>query len=80
MGTASALSVRATEIKTFDGTSVLIPNHQVFQSPLINYTGIGKRRVVIRGSVSVESDLVIASRAATRGCREPGYPGPGSGC
>ena len=76
VGTASALSVRATEIKTFDGTSVLIPNHQVFQSPLVNYTGIGKRRVVIRGSVSVESDLVIASRAATEAVASLGIRDP----
>ena len=65
VGTASQLSIRSTEVKTFDGTTVLIPNSQVYQQPLINYTGIGKRRVVIRGAISPDCDLLMASQAAT---------------
>lgn len=65
VGTASQLTIRATEIKTFDGTTVLIPNSQVYQQPLVNYTGIGKRRVVIRGAVDSDTDLLLAQQVST---------------
>lgn len=43
------VEMRATELETLDGLNVTIPNKDVFQNPIINYTQTPKRRVRPRG-------------------------------
>jgi small conductance mechanosensitive channel len=63
MGTASEMNLRTTELRTFEGTTVRIPNKRIFQAPLVNYTQLGKRRVHIEGAVALETDAPAAREA-----------------
>lgn len=55
-GSVLAIDLRATEMKTLDGRLVLIPNSDVFTSPITNFTRALSRRVELQIGVSYESD------------------------
>lgn len=55
-GTVDAIDLRATELHTFDGQVVFIPNGDVFTNPITNYTKAVKRRVSLDAGVAYESD------------------------
>ncbi|MEQ8908320.1 MAG: mechanosensitive ion channel [Vicingaceae bacterium] len=57
MGVVQKISLRATEINTFQGTLVVIPNKDVFQNPIFNYTHTGKRRVDLACGISYGDKL-----------------------
>lgn len=57
MGIVQRINLRATEINTFQGTLVVIPNKDVFQNPIFNYTHNGKRRVDLACGISYGDDL-----------------------
>ncbi len=57
MGVVSKINLRATEIHTFQGTLVVIPNKDVFQNPLYNFSHSGKRRVDLSCGISYGDDL-----------------------
>ncbi|MFV0607310.1 MAG: mechanosensitive ion channel family protein [Niabella sp.] len=56
-GVVEIVHLRDTVIKTFQGQIVRIPNKDIFQSPLSNYTQLGKRRLDIEVGVSYGDDL-----------------------
>lgn len=56
-GTVIAIDLRATEMHTWDGQVVLIPNGDVFTSVITNYTRATRRRMEIGIGVHPESDL-----------------------
>lgn len=51
------INLRDSIIRTHQGHLVTIPNKQLFQNPVINYTRFGKRRADITGGVSQGDDL-----------------------
>lgn len=57
MGYIKSLSLRFTSIETFDGQIVTIPNKLVIQKPLINYSILGRQRVVFTCGVPYNEDL-----------------------
>ena len=57
IGTVAKVDVRATELYTFDGQNVIIPNGEIFTSPIKNYSRYPKRRVELSVGVDYESDL-----------------------
>lgn len=57
MGTVEKINLRDTVVKTFQGHMVIIPNKAVLQSPIENYTLLGKRRVDLAGRVSFGYEL-----------------------
>ncbi|MCB2208616.1 MAG: mechanosensitive ion channel [Bacteroidetes bacterium] len=57
MGIASRTNLRVTVIKTFQGQEVYIPNKDVLQSPIYNFTTLGKRRIDLTVGVSYGDDL-----------------------
>jgi len=63
-GTVANIDLRATEIHTFDGQNVLIPNGDVFTSPIKNYSRFDNRRVDINVGVAYGSDLEIVRNTA----------------
>lgn len=65
-GTVKRIHLRWTEIRTQQGQVVLIPNKQVFENPIMNYSASGKRRVDLRLGVSYGDDLEKARRLAIR--------------
>jgi small-conductance mechanosensitive channel len=56
-GTILEINLRDTEMRTSDGLRVRIPNGDVFTSPILNYTGLLKRRIQLSVGVAYDSDL-----------------------
>lgn len=63
-GTVVEVNLRWTELLTQQGQLVLIPNKQVFENPIMNYSARGTRRVDITLGVSYGDDLEKAKRVA----------------
>lgn len=64
MGNVEEIRLRDTTILTFNGQYVTIPNKDVFQNPIENFTKYGKRRLDIKGGVSQGDDLNKAKKVA----------------
>lgn len=64
MGFVDRLTLRATFIRNFDGQFVILPNKDVLQSPLINYSRRGRRRVRVPVGVAYDTDLERAREVA----------------
>ncbi|WP_435101888.1 DUF3772 domain-containing protein [Arhodomonas sp. AD133] len=81
-GTVKRISVRSTEIETFDRASVIVPNSNFIASPVTNWTHKNRiARVIVRVGVAYGSDtdtvketLLSCARAHARVLR---YPSPG---
>ncbi|MEZ5921305.1 MAG: mechanosensitive ion channel [Parvularculaceae bacterium] len=56
-GTVKAMTLFTTEIATVDNRQIIIPNGQVWDNPIINYSAYDKRRVDIVFGVSYADDL-----------------------
>lgn len=56
-GKVLSIDLRATELLTADGFSVLIPNASVFTEPIINFSRHPRRRVNLTIGVGYDSDL-----------------------
>jgi small conductance mechanosensitive channel len=63
-GIVMEVNLRWTELLTQQGQLVLIPNKQVFENPIMNYSIRGTRRVDITLGVSYADDLEKAKRVA----------------
>lgn len=63
-GTVEKVDLRATELRALDGKTVLIPNADVFTSPIINYGRNPRRRLELTVGVAYDSDLDLVSRTA----------------
>ena len=62
MGTVEDINLRDTVLLTFEGQRVIIPNKDVFQSPIENYSLLGKRRMDLIVGVSYGDDLEKVKR------------------
>lgn len=69
-GTVSSVDLRATGLQTIDGREVLIPNAEVFTSPIEKYGRDTRRRVEIAAGVAYESDLDHVAEVALRAIQE----------
>jgi small conductance mechanosensitive channel len=63
-GCISNINLRSTILRTNDGQDVVIPNKNVYQNPLKNYTSSNERRVVVNCGVSYGDDLEKAKSIA----------------
>ncbi len=63
MGTVVEVNLRSTRVREFQGQIVIIPNAQVFQNPVENYT-TGHRRVDLGCGVAYGDDLERARAVA----------------
>ncbi len=61
-GTVLNISVRSTELKTWDGRIVVIPNGDVYASSVVNYSKSVHRRVSLTIGVGCDSDLDKVAR------------------
>jgi small conductance mechanosensitive channel len=69
-GVVKRVHLRWTEIRTQQGQVVLIPNKQVFENPIMNYSSTGERRVDLRLGVSYGDDLEKARQTAIEAVQE----------
>ena len=56
-GTAENIDLRNTTVRTWSGESVLIPNRDVFQTPMVNFSRTRERAVELTVGVSYGDDL-----------------------
>jgi small conductance mechanosensitive channel len=57
MGKVDSTTLRTTVIHSFTGQEIYIPNKDVLQAPIQNYTILGKRRIDLAVGVSYGDDL-----------------------
>ncbi len=57
MGKVEDINLRDTVLRTFQGQMVIIPNKDVFQNPIENFSLLGKRRMDITVGISYGDDL-----------------------
>lgn len=73
-GTVLAIDLRSTEIKTFDGRIAILPNADVLNHAIVNYTRSVQRRLEVIVGVAYDTDLKVARDAALEAIRlVPGY-------
>jgi small-conductance mechanosensitive channel len=80
-GIVKSISVRSTEIETFDRSSVIVPNSLLIASPVTNWTHKNRiARVVVKLSVALGADARLTERilleAATRAEHVMKHPAP----
>ncbi|MEO9531086.1 MAG: mechanosensitive ion channel domain-containing protein [Crocinitomicaceae bacterium] len=63
-GTVQELKLRTTTIKTFQGNDVIIPNTELFQNAVTNFTSTAERRIDLEVGVSYNDDLAHAKEVA----------------
>jgi small-conductance mechanosensitive channel len=59
-GTVQGLSIRATELKTYDGEYLRLTNAMVFKEVIVNYSRYPERRFTFTLQVSLVADLEAA--------------------
>lgn len=64
MGPVRTISLRETVLETFQGQTVILPNAEVYGSPIVNYSTRGSRRVDVSCGVGYGDDLAHAQRVA----------------
>ena len=64
MGIVEKMNLRNIIMHSFQGQEIIIPNKEIFQNKIINYTSLGKRRVDITLGVSYDDDLEKAKEIA----------------
>lgn len=69
-GTVQRIRLRWTEVWTQQGQLALIPNKQIFENPILNYTALGRRRIDLTLGVSYGDDLEKARQVAMRAVEE----------
>lgn len=57
MGKVEEINLRDTVVRTFQGQKVIIPNKDVFQNPIENFSLLGKRRLDLSVGVSYGDNL-----------------------
>ncbi len=65
-GTVEHINLRATVIRTLTGQLVFVPNKDVFQKPLENFSAEGRRRVDVPVGISYGDDLERAEQIALK--------------
>lgn len=64
MGTVQKMSLRNTILHSFQGQQIIVPNKEVFQNKLINYSSLGSRRIDLDVGISYGDDLEKARKVA----------------
>ncbi|MFH2102748.1 MAG: mechanosensitive ion channel [Chloroflexota bacterium] len=73
-GNVISINLRATEMRTFDGRIVIIPNADILAHPITNYTRADRRRIEVPVGVGYDIDLELARRVALEATRAiPGF-------
>jgi len=70
MGKVMTINMRDTIIQTFDGQMVIVPNKDIFQNSLENYTRSGKRRFQLTVGVSYGDDLDKVKQVAMQAVKK----------
>ncbi len=70
IGEIEDIQLRATKMRTFAGLHVIIPNKDVFQKPIINYSLTSRRRVELDFSIVNKPEAVNVTRLISKTLEE----------
>ena len=70
MGCVEEINLRDIVLKTFQGQMVIIPNKEVLQNPIENFSLLGKRRMDLSAGVSYGDDLEKAKEVALHAVKD----------
>lgn len=73
LGVVEKIDLRVTVIRTFQGLHVIIPNKDVFQTPVTNFTKTYERRIDLEVGVSYSEDLEKVKNVALNAVKELPY-------
>ncbi|MEP0987441.1 mechanosensitive ion channel family protein [Ekhidna sp.] len=73
MGKVEDINLRVTVIRTFQGLHVIIPNKEVFQNSLTNYTKTNERRIDLECGVSYGDDLDKVKQTAVEALKDKSF-------
>ncbi len=76
MGKVKEISLRATTIHSFDGQEIILPNKDVFQNAIENYSDTGKRRVELSCGISYGDDLEKVKKTALASIADSSFLDP----
>ncbi len=76
MGKVKEISLRATTIHSFDGQEIILPNKDVFQNAIENYSDTGKRRVELSCGISYGDDLEKVKKIALASIADSSFLDP----
>ncbi len=76
-GIVEKIDMRVTIIKTFQGLHVLVPNKDVFQTPVTNFTKTNERRIDLEVGISYSEDLEKVKKVAVDAVSDLPYILPG---
>jgi small conductance mechanosensitive channel len=77
IGNVERIQLRTTTIRTFDGLHLMIPNKEIIQKPMINYSLTPTRRIELEFFIDHRSDLDVTHKAAFAGITKLAYLYPG---
>lgn len=69
-GTVRDIRIRATDIKTYDGRKMIVPNSTLYNNIVINNTAYGKRRFEVIVGIGYEDDIKRARELAEEALEE----------
>lgn len=68
-GNVTSVHSRSTEVRTGDGLTVLLPNAQVLDNPIVNYTRTPERRIEVVFNLPYDCDLPRVRELALKAVR-----------
>lgn len=75
-GRVRRLELRETEVQTLDGLTVIVPNKEVFQNAIVNYTRTPRRRVDLEVGTAYGDDLEKVRHVALAAVHEVPFRDP----
>lgn len=57
LGNVDEINLRSTTIRTFEGLHVLLPNKEIFQKPIINYSRTSERKIELTFTIPQKVNL-----------------------
>jgi len=63
-GTVQDIKIRATDVKTYDGRKVIVPNSKLYNDTVINNTAYDERRFDVIVGISYDDDIEAAKEKA----------------
>lgn len=77
IGNVEEIQLRSTTIRTFSGLHLMIPNRDIIQKPLINYSLTPERRIELEFFIDYNSDLETTHKASFDAIAKLSYLYPG---
>lgn len=67
-GTVERIDLRATQIRTYDGRVVLVPNAELFTARVTNNTAAPVRRATVELALGYDVDLAVSTQVLLKAC------------